>query len=165
MANESFCTDFCNRLRTLSLEAGTLPLHDELASHLGFTDENQHGQRLGTLNELRQRLHCGFCRLALLAVLDGQRQMSEEEFGEQQPIDIILFPNEQSFRLSYPSRMGTRIAFVAEENHQSSGPDTGRLVRGSEIRPSQILEWLRKCNEHHGKACCSHFDYPVSSII
>jgi hypothetical protein len=101
----------------LTLEHGTLPLHDELASRPGFTDHAQHGQSLGTLNELRQRAHCGFRRLALLESLMGNLSRVKRNAATNSQL-MSYFPKEQS----HPSRLGTMIAFVAEENHQISCP-------------------------------------------
>lgn len=73
MANNSLCTDFCSRLKILSLTNGKLLNHDELISHLGFTNNGkEHGQHLGTLHELFQRTNCTFCQLAANIVLDDE---------------------------------------------------------------------------------------------
>jgi hypothetical protein len=159
MVDEHRCTYFCNKLRTLSLTSGKLPSNDELISHLGFTDDEKgHGQRLGTLDELLQRTNCPFCQLVVNAVLDGESHDSHDgkkDIDIHHPIDVLLFPEEQSFRLSYPSRLSTRLAFLAGDDHQCSGPDTARLVVGPEVQPSKILGWLRQCEDHHSDTCHS----------
>lgn len=165
MVDDRHCTDFCNRLRTLFLTNEKLPSHDELISHLGFTDdEKEHGQHLGTLHELRQRTDCPFCELVVHAVLDGESHDSKKGIDFEHSIDALLFPEEQSFRLSYPSRLSTRLSLVAGDDQQCRGPDNARRVIGSDVQPSKVLGWLQQCEDHHSGTChSSNIVRPTSS--
>ena len=63
---------------------------------------------------------------------------------------MLIFPGEQSFRLSYPSRLGVRLAFVARDGGpKPGGPDTARPVDGSSIDVSVISRWLGSCDGNH----------------
>lgn len=151
------CTKICAKLAKLAPINGKLPTHNGLASLLAFKQEEKEedplaeGLPLGTLQELRQRKKCPFCQLVLVAINDAVDE------GLQHPSDqlvrLVLFPGEQSFRLSYPSRLGTRLAFVADNDSQISGPDSARVVKGDQINPAKVLSWLTKCEEHHGTTC------------
>jgi hypothetical protein len=66
-----------------------------------------------------------------------------------QAIRILIFPDEQSFRLSYPSRLGTRLAFVTGNGVQGLSPDTARPIDTAGIQTSTIRNWLHAC-------CASH---------
>lgn len=146
----STCTELCTRLSGLQLRNGKLPSHDNLTRQLALggedSEDDQTAWPLGTLGELQKRTRCGFCQLVVRAISD-----SVEPSGSnlEQPVHVLVFPEEQSFRLSYPSRLGTRLAFVAEGEGQAGGPDSARLVRGSEIQVPLIRHWLDKCHEGH----------------
>jgi hypothetical protein len=71
---------------------------------------------------------------------------------------VLLFPGEQSFRLSYPSRLGTRLAFVTDNDLQISGPDSARSVTEPQVNPARILSWLKRCEDHHGSTCYPQLD-------
>jgi hypothetical protein len=144
------CAEFCTRLKDIRLKNGVLPSHNELIAQLQFTDDDkQRGQSLGTWYELQKRKQCDFCQLVVAAVSESAGIADQSEVSPDQPINILIFPDEQSFRLSYPSLLGTRLAFVAQEDSQTSGPDTARLIGGSGIQISQIVNWLRACDESH----------------
>ncbi|OIW28098.1 HET-domain-containing protein [Coniochaeta ligniaria NRRL 30616] len=160
MASEELnneCTDICTKFAKLAHRNGKLPTHDELVSCFAVKqeeykeDELQEGILLGTLQELRQRKSCPVCRLVLIAIDDAADGVSQPP--ADQPVRLLLFPGEQSFRLSYPSRLGTRLAFLADNDSQISGPDSARVVKGDQINPAKVLLWLRKCEEHHGPTC------------
>ena len=147
------CTEFCTRLKAINLKNGVFPSHDELILQLQFTDDDQHhGRSLGTWHELQKRTQCNFCQLVIAAVSDSAGPADQSEVSPDQPVNVLIFPDEQSFRLSYPSRLGVRLAFVAKDDSQLSGPDTARLTDGSDIQISQIVRWLRTCDENH-EAC------------
>jgi hypothetical protein len=146
----SNCTDFCENLKAVNLKRGILPSHDELIELLDFcTEDREEGRFLGTWDDLRRRTHCNFCQLVTAAVSSNTASSEREAIPSDQPIRVLMFPGEQSFRLSYPSRLGLRLAFVAEDARYVRGPDTARLVHGSGIQVSQIKSWLRTCDEKH----------------
>lgn len=147
------CTVFCEALKTIAPTGSRLPSHDELVTRLRFSeDDREEGRFLGTWNDLVQRAQCGFCQLVAAAVADNSDLTSSGRIPPDQPIRVLIFPGEQSFRLSYPSRIGTRLAFVAEDSHQASGPDTARRVHAPHVQIPQIVGWLNSCDENH-KAC------------
>lgn len=154
MPNE-VCTELCDRLGTLRLVQSTLPLHDDIVSALEFTrHDQQHGRRLGTLKDIRKRTHCPFCRLVRAAIYDAPGAAINDSIENEQVINVFLFPGEHSFRLSYPSRLGTRLAFVAEDTSRVNSPDSARCVHGATIQPLQILQWLDRCKMFHADTCC-----------
>jgi hypothetical protein len=149
----SACTDFCEKLKATDLKHGVLPSHDELIAQLQFSDDDRdRGRFLGTWHDLQQRTQCGFCQLVAAVVSDNADSSDSDAVRPDQPISVLIFPGEQSFRLSYPSRLGLRLAFVAEDARCVGGPDTARLVHESGIQISQIKSWLRTCDEKH-EAC------------
>lgn len=126
------CPELCSRLQSVDFR------------FTGLDRENS--QRLGRWRELLARKECGFCQLVVAAISDS---VDPSQVDADEPIDVLLFPGEQSFRLSYPSRVGTHIAFVADSAEQAGGPDSAREVKGSELPASQIVSWLRRCEENH----------------
>lgn len=147
------CTDFCERLKAIVLKDGVLPSHDELIAQLQFSDDDrERGRYLATRHDLDQRLQCGFCQLAAAAISDNANSSDSDPIRPDQPINILIFPGEQSFRLSYPSRLGLRLAFIAGDAQYVGGPDTARLVHEPGIQIPQIKSWLKTCDEKHG-AC------------
>lgn len=66
-----------------------------------------------------------------------------------QLVEVVLFPEETGFRLSFPSRLGTQLAFIASDESQVQSPDCARVVGVSNIRPDIICNWLRKCDHSH----------------
>lgn len=147
------CTALCDRLRATDLKDGVLPTHDELVDQLQFSEEDQEiGRHLGNWGILRQRTSCSFCQLVVTAISQSRSQNSYQETNPEQEIRILLFPGEQSFRLSYPSRVGIRLAFIAPEFKNAVGPDTGRIICESGIQTEQIKGWLKTCDEDH-EAC------------
>jgi len=161
----SACTDFCERLKVIDLKRGILPSHDQLIAQLQFSDDDrEQGRFLGTWHDLQQRTSCGFCQLVAAAVSESDNVNADSSNsnsnsnsdairpGPDWPIRLLIFPGEQSFRLSYPSRLGLRLAFIAEYARHVNGPDTARLVPESGIQISQIKSWLRTCDEKH-EAC------------
>lgn len=158
------CTPFCNKLRSLGLEGGKLPTYSTLKSLVFAEDNHNFHQPLGTLFDLRKRPNCAFCQLVLAAILEEDDGIGNERRNSDALIEILLFPEEQSFRLSCPSRLGTRLSFVAEDDNQVSGPEAVRLVSTSAIQPSQILRWLQLCEENHAGACSIHNAEKVSNI-
>jgi hypothetical protein len=149
----STCTYFCQTLKAIDLKHGVLPSHDELIEQLQFSDDDrERGRFLGTWYGLQQRTQCDFCQLVVAAVSDNADLSGSDAIRLDQPISVLIFPGEQSFRLSYPSRLGLRLVFVAEYAQYVSGPDTARPVHESGIQVSQIKSWLKTCDEKH-KAC------------
>jgi hypothetical protein len=124
-----------------------------LIAQLQFSDDDrEEGRFLGTWHELLQRTQCGFCQLVAATVSDNAESSDSDGIRPDHPISILIFPGEQSFRLSYPSRWGLRLAFVAEDARYARGPDTARLVHKAGIQISRIRSWLRTCDEKH-EAC------------
>lgn len=158
------CTEFCTRLKAIAPTDGALPSHDGLVAHLQFTaDDRELGRYLGEWQELQQRTECGFCQLVVAAVAS---HASGAEIAPDQPISVLVFSGEQSFRLSYPSRLGARLAFVARDGGpKPGGPDTARLVDGSSIDVSVISRWLRSCDESHEGCQLEPFDPVLVSSI
>lgn len=147
------CTELCTRLKAIDLKNGVFPSHHELIAQLQFTDDDQQrGWNLGTWHELQKRTQCDFCQLVVAAVSDSAGPGDQSQLSHDQPVNVLIFPDEQSFRLSHPSRLGVRLAFVTQDDSQPSGPDTARLIDGSGIQISQIVRWLRACDENH-EAC------------
>ena len=152
------CTEFCASLKAMQPKNGVLPSHGELAAELHFTaeDDQQMGRSLGTWKDLLERRQCGFCELVVAAISSGCAGLGGDQNAEHvspdQEIKVLLFPDEQAFRLSHPSRLGVRLAFVSRDDEQSEGPDTARLIDGSRIQVSRILKWLQACGESH--KCC-----------
>lgn len=145
----SDCTEFCTRLKAIGPTDGAFPSHDELVAKLQFTvDDREIGRCLGTWRELQQRTECGFCQLVVAAVASHG---SLSDTAPEQPISVLVFPGEQSFRLSYPSRVGVRLAFVARDGGgpKPGGPDTARPVDESNVDVSMISRWLRSCDGNH----------------
>lgn len=159
------CTDLCTRLNGLTLENGRLPNHEELVSHLRFSERDKtDGRCLGTICELQERRQCAFCQLVVSAAIGDKDVGNESQLDPHETVNVFVFPKEQSFRLSYPSRLGTRLAFVAQDESQVSGPDNVRPIIGSE-ESSRILGWLGKCDEHHGNFCFPHPNNNVSNLL
>lgn len=149
----SICTEFCSQLRAIKLEDGVLLSHDELVEQLQFTDDDlEQGRHLGTWQELQQRTLCAFCQLVVIATSDSVGANQSAAIRPDQAIGVLIFPGEQSFRLSYPSRLGIRLAFLAEGGTFASGPDSARLVRGPRVPVSRIQSWLQACDQKH-EAC------------
>lgn len=157
----NLCTDFCERLKSINPKHGVLPLHDELVAQLKLSDNNPDEDKdvpealLGTWQDLQQRTQCTFCQLAVAAISASVETNGSDAIPGDQPISILIFPDEQSFRLSYPSRLGLRLAFVAENARYVSGADTARQVHKAGVQISQIKDWLRTCDEEH-EACSLH---------
>ncbi|KAB5584851.1 heterokaryon incompatibility protein-domain-containing protein [Coniochaeta sp. 2T2.1] len=158
--NKRTCTAICARLSSLTLTNGKLPTHEQLASHLTVDDKYdlQDGFPLGALSDIRQRQHCPICQLVLSAITDNDPQplnhATDTNPDTNQPINLLLFPGETSLRLSHPSRLGTRLSFLSSSPPDISAPDSARLVtNNAQVNPSQILSWLRKCEQHHGAKC------------
>jgi hypothetical protein len=149
----STCTDFCETLKAIELKHGVLPSHDQLIEQLKFsTDDRERGRFLGTWYDAQKRTHCNFCQLVAAAVSNNADLSEMNAIPSDQPISVLIFPDEQSFRLSYPSRLGLRLAFVAEDPRCVSGPDTARPVHEAGVQTSQIKSWLRTCDKKH-KVC------------
>ena len=147
----STCTDLCQKLHGIRLQHGHLPSHDELIVQLSPLDSDA-GWYLGTWRQLQQREQCAFCQLVVAAILDNFEQDGSEILNPNQAVSVLVFPDEQSFRLSYPSRLGTRIAFVADDAAQARGPDTARAPTSTGIDIPRMLKWLQTCCENHA-AC------------
>ena len=146
----STCTPFCKALNGLQQNKG-LPSRDELIERLPAIEEDG-GWYLSTWHDVQQRTQCGFCQLVVIAVSDSIEIVENESPDPNERINVYLFPGEVSFRLSVPSRLGTRIAFVVKDEAQVQGPDTARysLVAGVDI--VRLKSWLAKCHEEHA-AC------------
>jgi hypothetical protein len=142
------CSDLCSKLQNIRLDCGKLPYRDDLISQLPAP--NRDGEwYLGTWGELQQRLQCGFCQLVVAATADDNDVNNFRSVDPAQAISILIFPDEQSFRLSYPSRLGTRLAFVTGNGVQGLSPDTARPIDTAGIQTSTIRNWLHAC-------CASH---------
>ncbi|KAF2022166.1 HET-domain-containing protein [Aaosphaeria arxii CBS 175.79] len=144
------CTDLCHALSTLQLPESRLPSHSNLVTQLSLTQSDLDiGRPLGHWTSITQRTHCPFCRLVTAAVRAHALAKGIAAIPPSQPIHVILFPGEQSLRLSYPSRFGIRLAFITEDEARLSEPDTARFVRGTGIRGEVVRGWLRACDEGH----------------
>ncbi|KAH9860702.1 hypothetical protein J1614_012034, partial [Plenodomus biglobosus] len=143
------CTPFCTALRALPHRVGTLPSRDDLLSKLPVVDEEgDGGWYLGTWQDLQQRTLCMFCQLVVLAISDSRPNGSTAVELEER-ISVVLFPDEQSFRLSYPSLLGTRIAFVANDEASALAPDHARAPAAASIDLERLKSWLAVCDEKH----------------
>jgi hypothetical protein len=160
------CTEFCRRICRIGSEDAHLPTPDEL---LGALNLDADGYVIGTIEELRLRPDCPFCQLVLEASLEddfGSREGSEGSVKQvPDPIRIVAFPGEHCIRLSYPSRLGTRLMFVQEDGDTitpKQGPCIARLVHSQQASPSLVRTWLRQCEVHHGDSC-SHLPRGIVS--
>ncbi|KAH8666977.1 heterokaryon incompatibility protein-domain-containing protein [Xylariales sp. PMI_506] len=145
------CTDFCTRLGAISSGHGALPTHDELVTKLGLAgDEKVHERELGTWQVLQGR-QCDFCRLVVAAVRSSAADAAQSEIKSDQLISVLLFPGEQSFRLSFPSPFGLRLAFNTADGNQVVGPDTARPVTKKSADVGRIRNWLETCALEHQK--------------
>ena len=140
------CTEFCEGVRSLPLQNEAPPTYQAILDHLRFDDDDRAaGRELGRWSDLRERKECPVCQLIMTAILDSVG--SEPDADEV--IRICLFPGEQAFRISYPSFLGTRLAFVANEEDCASGPDNARAIYDGAIQSDRILRWLKVCDEEH----------------
>jgi hypothetical protein len=144
----SFCTEFCTKLAATRLTDDVLPSYDELLEQLPATGVLNEWH-LGTWQEIQQRSQCRFCQLVVVAILQSVQHVQGNDIDPSQPIDILLFHNEQSFRLLYPSPLGVRLSFVAEDKAQSPGPDTARRIPPQSTMLKRIRGWLRICDLKH----------------
>ncbi|CAG9987308.1 unnamed protein product [Clonostachys byssicola] len=141
------CTEFCARLHKLVAGTGSTPSRDQLDSLLGdWKSDLPHGLALGTFQELQAR-PCPFCELVLAAITDTVTDV--KRIAPDQAVDVVLFPEETGFRLSFPSRLGTQLLFVASEESQAASPDCARVIQSSHVSPATISRWLQKCDSHH----------------
>jgi hypothetical protein len=146
----STCTIFCELLKGTDVKHGFLPSHNELIEKLHFSDKDQEaGRLLGTWDILQQRTECAFCQLVVAVILENEVRSENDAINQDQEIRILLFPGEQCFRLSYPSRPGTRLDFVGHDSQHVVGPNTGRPVLEPSIRTEQIKGWLETCDKAH----------------
>lgn len=141
------CTQFCARLHKLIARTGSTPSRDELDSLLSdLKSDLPHGLSLGTFEELQSR-SCPLCELALAAITHTVADV--KRIAPDQAVDVVLFPEETGFRLSFPSRLGTQLLFVASEESQAASPDCARIIESSHISPGTISRWLHKCDSNH----------------
>lgn len=146
------CTSFCQKLRGVA-DKSCPPSREVLVAQLQASDtELASGWSLGTWADL-QKHQCPFCQLAVSAILENFTDPTS--IDPNQSIGVSLFPEENAFRLSYPSRLGTTLAFAAGHDGQVTSPDNARPLTESALLPSIISDWLRKCDENHGD-CLSH---------
>ncbi|KAF2854813.1 HET-domain-containing protein [Plenodomus tracheiphilus IPT5] len=145
----AICTSFCTALQALPQRDVTLPSRDELLAQLPVVDdEGDGGWFLGTWQDIQHKTSCGFCELVLLAIRDSfPNDIVEIEPGER--ISVFLFPDEHSFRLSYPSLLGTRIAFATNDEAAAIAPDNSRASLAATIDLTRIKSWLAMCNKKH----------------
>ena len=109
------CTDFCQRLQAIDLKHGVLPLQDDLIMQLQFSEgDREQGRVLGVWSEIQQRTQCGCCGHVVDAVL-ATEPINGDAICPAPPLGVLIFPGEQSCRLSNPSRLGLRLACVAED--------------------------------------------------
>lgn len=71
---------------------------------------------LETWDALQKRMGCNFCQLVVGAIVVAHEENQNSEINQEQQIRILLFPGEQSLWPSYPSRVGARLAFVAQKS-------------------------------------------------
>ncbi|SPO04197.1 uncharacterized protein DNG_06880 [Cephalotrichum gorgonifer] len=151
------CSEFCQGLASLSTPDGSLPTHADLVAQLNFDQEAKEvGRSLGTWEEITARKTCTFCELVVNAVWNS----AEAEIDQGQRINVLLFPEETSFRLSYPSPLGTRLSFTAEYIENVVAPDSARPISNNGVKPEQMLHWLKKCDEDHEDCYLNTTDEP-----
>lgn len=153
----SSCTAFCNALRTLQ-QTQELPTRDDVLDRLPVADGDG-GWCLGMWHDLQQRTQCRFCELVTIAVSECVTAEKLGSIDEHQDISVYLFPEEVSFRLSFPSQLGTRLAFVANDASQASGPDVARISGTDGINIARLKSWLETCSKEHDT--CKAFEAVV----
>ncbi|CAH0036434.1 unnamed protein product [Clonostachys rhizophaga] len=166
------CTQLCVRLHELVARTGSTPSRDELDSLLSdWKSDLPHGLALDTFQELQSR-SCPFCELSLAAITHTVADV--KRIAPDQAVDVVLFPEETGFRLSFPSRLGTQLLFVASEESQAASPDCSRIIESSHISPGTISRWLHKCDSNHtscvrpaviGPDVTNHADYQLDTNV
>lgn len=162
----NLCTPLCGKIATVSRSKEPLPLHDDLVKQLEFTDDDRElGRYLGKWSELRKRHYCDFCRLVVVAISNSIGPTQKEQVDFDRSIRVFIFPGEQSFRLSYPSLLGLRLAFVAEEFDRVGGPDTARPMKYAQPDTARIQTWLQTCDGNHDACSLDDTKYDDVSLI
>ena len=142
------CTAFCTSLDTLSLDVNTPLSRRELLQQLPLT-ENHDEWYLGIWSELQQRKDCIICQLVVDAIVECVQQTRHEAVDPEQPVNVLLFPDEVSFRLSFPSPLSARLIFISADESHAQAPDMARLIPREGVEISRIKRWLLTCTENH----------------
>ena len=157
-----FCTQFCIALHKLPFTISTAPTREVLLEHLPPTN-GRHEWHLGTWSEMTQRGDCEVCKLVVAVINESLQQEEGSKVPPEQSIEVLLLPEEASFRVSYPTPMSARLAFIGSEVSRTYSPDTARLVRHEGIDVARVKNWLRTCDGNH--TSCTWRDTSTVSIV
>jgi hypothetical protein len=156
------CTQFCIAIHNLPLTFSAALNREVLLEHLPPTD-GIHQWHLGTWGEVTQRSDCQVCKLVTAAINESLQQKEESKVSPEQPLGVLLLPDEASFRLSYPTPLSVRLAFIGIGPGSTHSPDTARLVRHEGIDVARVQNWLRACDGNHSS--CTWRDTSAASTI
>jgi hypothetical protein len=158
----SSCTQFCVAIHKLPFTPSTALTREVLLEHLPPTN-GIHEWHLGTWSEVTQRGDCEVCKLVVAAINESLHQEEESQVSPEQSLDVLLLPDEASFRLSYTTPMSARLAFIGSDGSSTHSPDMARLLRPEGVDVEKVKCWLRTCDENHSS--CTWRDISVASII
>ena len=158
----SFCTQFCIALHKLPFTINIAPTREVLLEHLPPTN-GRHEWHLGTWSEVTQRGDCEVCKLVVAVINESLQQEEGSKVSPEQSLEVLLLPEEASFRVSYPTPMSARLAFIDSEVSSTHSPDTARLVRHEGIDVARVQNWLRTCDGNH--TSCTWRDTSTVSIV
>ena len=158
----SSCTQFCIAIHNLPLTISTALSREVLLEHLPPTN-GIHEWHLGTWSEVTRRDDCQVCRLVIAAINESLQQNEGSRVSPEQSLEVLLLPDEASFRVSYPTPISARLAFIGSEVTSTHSPDTVRLVRHEGIDVARVQNWLRTCDENHSS--CTWRDTSAASIV
>jgi hypothetical protein len=151
------CTYFCDKLHAVSLHNGVLPSYDDLVTH--FEHNNPVGElkwHLGTWQEIQSRKSCSVCQIVVAAIEeDTQNEVHGRVVSMDQVIDVVLFPEESGFRLTFPSRLGMHMTFIAKGEGQASSPINGRQLGSPVFDLAMVQNWIQSCDQSHSD-CGKH---------
>jgi hypothetical protein len=110
---------------------------------------------LGSLEDIRARKDCPFCRLVTSALFAGPRSL-HFDFTED---SISVSWNR--YRLAYIIKapglrtglLGTRLSFVQEEGLAISPVHNAKIINGTQIDRARIRKWLELCQNLHRHTC------------
>lgn len=158
----SSCTQFCIAIHKLPSTISTALTREILLEHLPPTN-GIHQWHLGTWSEVAQRDHCEVCKLVVSAINESRQQEEGSKVSPKQPLEVLLLPEEASFRVSYPTLMSARLALIGSDGSSAHSPDTARLLRQGGTDVARVKRWLRTCDENHSS--CTWRDTSEASII
>lgn len=144
------CTDFCTSIGTVDFRKDAILAREELIKRLPITGtEGISEWPLGTWDELQRRTDCEVCKLVITAIAESLQADDSGAVSPEQIANILLLPDETSFRLSFPSPLSARLAFVSSDASTSLSPDTARLIRREGVDVTRVKSWLQACDENH----------------